>query len=52
MKKGLTILLALAVGILPCAGCTVREDPETALINYMNERYPDDTFTLCPVQLH
>ena len=46
------VISVLLAGILTCMGCTIREDPETALINYMKGRYPNDTITLAPNQLH
>ena len=53
MKKLITIIMAAVMtGMLLCTGCGSMErvDYEAVLLNYLSNRYPDDTFTVDPDQ--
>lgn len=53
MKKQITMIISLLMaGILFCTGCAEQQvDYKGILLDYLNNRYPDDTFTLSPNQL-
>ena len=53
MKKLLCGIIPLVLVLVLCTGCGSMErvDYEAVLLNYLSNRYPDDTFTVSSNQL-
>lgn len=51
MKKIAIIISVLIAGLLLCTGCSERVDYQAVLLDYLSNRYPDDTFTVSSNQL-